>query len=93
MGNHAAGRAMVQVATELRSKTALSPLEVLDIACEPFRNTDAEFDGACEPDTPFGRLLFAAFQPGVRYDPKTDEDGEWWWENVREPFRKRYDLW
>lgn len=95
MGNHDAGRAMAQTATALadqREKTGQSPLEILDIACEPYRGCDAEFDDARWYDEPFGRLLLEAFQPGVDYDPSTDEDGEWWYENIERKHSKRYGL-
>ena len=100
MGNHVVGAAVVYTAVVLAAmadKTGQTPLEILDIACEPYKKPpearfgyDAEFDGAYYPEQPFGKFLLKAFQPGVEHDPATDEDGEWWWENVIEPFRKRY---
>lgn len=101
MGNHAVGRAMVQTALALsEANTDLKPLEILDIACNPHRYTDAEFDDACWIGHPFGKLLLAAFCPGTNFESKadekghitTEEDNEWWDDNVLEPFSKRYDL-
>ena len=96
MGNHAAGRAMVQVACALddhRQQTGQAPIEILDIACSPYRGYDAEFDDSRNPDEQFGRLLCEAFSPdGFEYDENKDPDGEVWWAHVIEPFRRRYDL-
>ena len=47
MGNHDAGRAMVRTALALddqSEKTGQTALEILDIACSPYRRCDAEFD-------------------------------------------------
>ena len=94
MGNHAAGHAMVSVALNLDAEnTGMTPLKILDIACEPYRGCDANFDGSArEYDQPFGQLLKRAFLPDAEYDPDEDEDGDWWWDHVIEPFRKRYEL-
>ena len=55
MGNHHAGRAMVQTAIALvdqREKTGQTALEILDIACKPYEGCDAEFDGDAETGVP-----------------------------------------
>ena len=87
---------MVEVATALVEKnTNLTPIEILDIACESWRGCDAEFDDERSPDRPFGELLRKAFDPGTLY-PLTehDEDEEWelWYENVERPFKERYNF-
>ena len=95
MGNHDAGRAMVQTALALddqSERTGQTPLEILDIACAPYRGYDAEFDDERGPDHQFGRLLGRAFLEGLDYDSETDEDGEWWYENVVERFSQRYEF-
>ncbi len=97
MGNHAAGRQAVAVAEAIIARrTTETALEILDAACGflrdycgPGRGCDAEFDDAAWPGEVFGDLLTEAFAPGREY-----EDGEGAWEDdVREPFRKRYNLW
>ena len=107
MGNHVVGAAVVNTALALAAvadKTGQTPMEILDIACEPWKKPpeassgyDAEFDDAYHHEHPFAQLLLKAFQPGVKYDPATDNpdewnQGEWWSENVLEPFRKRYSF-
>ena len=95
MGNHDAGRAMVQTATALaeqREKTGQTALEILDIACNPYKGCDAEFDDDQNPEAAFGKLMIEAFAPDGKYDPANDDDGEIWWDVVAEPFRKRYEL-
>ena len=89
MGNHEAGRAMVATAVALSEHSDLEPLEILDIACEPWRGCDAEFGDAARPSTPFAELLSRAF-PGV--DTSDDPDGELWYEHVYSPFSERYHL-
>ena len=89
MGNHEAGRAMVATAVALSQHSDLEPLEILDIACEPWRGCDAEFDDAAWPGTPFGDLLGRAF-PGP--DMSDDSDGDLWYAHVYRPFRDRYHL-
>lgn len=84
---------MAEVAVKMAEKTDLPALEILDIACEPYRGCDADFDGSYYHDEPFGQLLQRAFQPKADYDPTADEDGDWWWEHVVEPFKKRFGLW
>ena len=93
MGNHEAGRAMVQTALALddqSEKTGQTPLEILDIACTAYRRYDAEFDDDPWPDHQFGQLLGRAFLEGREYNPSSDEDGEWWYENVVQNFMQRY---
>ena len=100
MGNHTAGAAVVATATALidvREKTGQTAIEILDIACEPYRKRtdqrfgcDIEFDDACYPGHPFGDLLGEAFDPDGAYDPNADADGEGWYRTVIEPFRERY---
>lgn len=66
MGNHSAGRAMVQVAEALaaqREKTGQSALDILDIACSPYMGCDAEFDDSTIPGEPFANLITEAFLP------------------------------
>ena len=95
MGNHDAGRAMVQTALALddqSEKTGQTALEILDIACSPYRRYDAEFDDERGPDRQFGQLLGRAFLEGLEYDSEADEDGEWWYENVVERFSQRYEF-
>ena len=75
MGNHDAGRAMVQTATALwdqREKTGQTALEILDIACEPYRGCDAEFDDEARPGEVFGNILTEAFRPGFVEPPGSD---------------------
>ena len=94
MGNHTVGAAMVKTAVALwENPLHPPPLEILDIACEPYLNTDAEFDDEPYHDRPFGQLLYLAFGLGDAYEPDKDTDGEWWFENIYMPFRKRYNLW
>ena len=96
MGNHDAGRAMVQTTLALdgqSEKTGQTALEILDIACSPYRGCDAEFDDEPDPNRQFGQLLGRAFLEGLEYDSETDEDGAWWYENVIERFSQRYAFW
>ena len=102
MGNHHVGRAMVATATALAEHSGLEPLAILDIACEPYRGADAEFDDEIEPWCPFGQLLIRAFDPNGGYKTVTldkpyrresfvdDATEEAWYEKVYEPFRERY---
>ena len=103
MGNHQAGAAMVQTAMALydqRDKTGQSAMEILDIACEPWKNRDAEFDEEDLPHKSFGKLLIEAFaegkefRPGYVYDPEGDDADffDWWSDNVLSRFSQRYDL-
>ena len=81
MGNHDAGRSMVATANALasvRELTGQTAQQILDIACIPWTNCDAEFDDETEPDQPFGQILKEAFAPDWEYDPAQDEDGEEW---------------
>ena len=84
MGNHQAGRAMVQTAVALVENTQMEPLAILDIACNPWRGCDAEFDDAAWPGTPFGDLLVRAF-PEAK-DDFDEGDGAYW------AFSERYGL-
>ena len=100
MGNHTVGRAMVNTANALKkARPDMPALEILDMACNPYRNTDAEFDDACHPDEEFGKILKEAFAPGVDFLSKEpDADGHWaqedeWEDQVADPFRARYSLW
>lgn len=102
MGNHAAGRAMVGTAVALadsRSRTGLSALEILDAACRPHENCDAEFDDEARPETVFGKLITEAFHtaeipPAPERNPADDDEyADWWWDHYYDPFRKRYNLW
>ena len=95
MGNHDIGRAMVQTAAALweqREKTGQEALEILDIACSPYRGQDAEFDDDSRPGHAFAEILKEAFAPDLEYDGEKDEDGETWYETVYRPFRERYNL-
>lgn len=88
MGNHQAGRAMVQIATALaaqRVKTEQTALEILDIACSEYKGCDAEFDDSCY-EGPFHDLLVEAFGP---HDNKDEDE---FFEKIIEPFSKRYGL-
>ena len=92
MGNHDAGRAMVATATALAEHSELEPLAILDIACEPYRGPDAEFDDEMEPEYPFGQLLIRAFDPDGGHGAALVDDvaEEAWYEKVYEPFKERY---
>ena len=103
MGNHTAGRAMAQTAVALagqRERTGQTALDMLDIACAPWGNCDAEFDEEDMPDRPFGQLLVEAFADGREYRPgyvytgeNEDADDYWWWsENVSARFSERFNL-
>ena len=91
---HEAGGAMVQIALALddqSEKTGQPPLEILDIACVNYRGYNAEFDDERSPHSQFGELLGRAFLGGREYDPSTDQDGRWWYENVVRKFNQRYE--
>ena len=93
MGNHQAGWAMAQTALALNDqsgKTGMTPLEILDIVCNPYQGCDAEFDDDVQHDQPFGQLLARAFLNGREYKREKDPDGEWWQANVLERFREKY---
>ena len=95
---------MVLTATALaaqREKTGQSALEILDIACMPWRNTDAEFDEEKMPDRPFGKLIMEAFAEGREFRPgyiysleneDADDFYDWWSEGPGGRFRDRYGL-
>ena len=99
MGNHDAGRAMVITAVALKkANPEMPPLEILDAACEPYRNTDAEFDDDTFHGEPFAKIIQEAFAPNLEFGDGTDADGYWLLEDefydlVISPFRKRYNLW
>lgn len=103
MGNHSAGRAMVQTATALahqRSKTGQTALEILDIACRPYERCDAEFDDDAVPGELFGNLITEAFAPDLGVegaatrmaDMSPDDAFDWWYNEVYEKFSNRYSL-
>ena len=95
MGNSQAAIAMERTALALAAqadKTGMTALEILDVACEPYRGCDADFDERQYADHAFGQLLGKAFLEGD-YDPEADEDGEWWYENVIRRFSQRYGFW
>lgn len=84
-------------------------LNILDEACGPHRNCDAEFDDDRDPGTPFGDLLIEAFAPGEAFNiwETLEPDGghtkkeseraagevDRWWELVIDPFNERYEFW
>ena len=71
MGNHDAGRAMVQTTLALdgqSEKTGQTALEILDIACSPYRGCDAEFDD--EIQTAAGNCWGAPSSKGWSTTPK-----------------------
>ena len=99
MGNHDAGRAMVQTATALagqREKTGQTALEILDIACQSYKGCDAEFDDATRHGEPFCDLITEAFMPeggapeGMDFHNEVGD--EWWYEHIYRPFTDRYKL-
>ena len=52
MGNHDVGHAMQRLAEEaVRNRKDESAIDILDRICNPFRNTDAEFE-ASDPERP-----------------------------------------
>ena len=92
---------MVRTATALaaqREKTGQTALEILDIACEPYRGADAEFDDDLVPDTEFGKLVTEAFDPEGKFAQRAEENPdaeEDWWDDDEGPYRKfkdRYSL-
>ena len=100
MGNHAVGRAMVQTAEALikvRAITGQTPLDILDIACGPYKKPpdaafgyDAEFDDSTNPGEPFGDLIIKAFAPEGKYDSEADPDSDIWFEEIYTKFSDRY---
>ena len=99
MGNHAVGRAMVNTALALKKAAPkMPPLEILDAACEPYRNTDAEFDDDTFHGEHFAKILREAFAPNLKLGEEVDADGYWvqeeeFYDQVISPFRRRYNLW
>ena len=104
MGNHQAGRAMVNTAEALsrvRDKSGQSAMEILDAACTAYKGYDAEFDDSCSPGEVFRDLIEEAFGP-FEFSKKPedfkdqqsylDAKDDAWWEQVYEPFRDRYEL-
>ena len=80
---------------KLREKTGQTALEILDIACEPWRGMDADVggDSDCDHDQPFGKLLCEAFDPAGKWDEKGKlSDDEWRQYDARvyDPFIQRY---
>jgi hypothetical protein len=96
-----------------RRKDGESALDILDLACNPWRGADAEFEST-DPDnpsqvhpdyddyrvlpSPMALLLVEAFAPNglaelPRYEsekPDDDAYGDAYWDEVIEPFEKRY---
>ena len=96
MGNHQAGQNMVAVTLALynvRKETGQTAQQILDIACNPWNNCDAEFDDEMLPDHTFGQIIKEAFAPDLEYDPNQDQDGEQWYDQVCRPFRTQYQFW
>lgn len=102
MGNHSAATAMIQTALAVNTRRTEgdTALAILDLACKPYTNCDAEFDGREYPGEPFGDILIEAFAPhGLadkdRYLQDIDREGEseTWWKEVKEPFKARYTFW
>jgi hypothetical protein len=97
MGNYAAGQQIVAVALalwEVREKTGMTALQILDKACEPFARVDVSFNDEVDPPEPFGQILIAAFAPDYHEDPNAEGDENWerWSTQIYEPFWKRYNL-
>ena len=93
MGNHDAGRAMAMGAElAMVTRTDQKALDLLDIICEPYRGCDAEFDDSFAPDEPLGKLAMEAFAPGQAFPCDSEEEWERWYNEVNEPFSKRYGL-
>ena len=100
MGNHSAGRAVVDTAkalADVRGKTGQTAMEILDIACKPYSappmgerqgGCDIEFDDEVCPDEPFGKLIIEAF--GLSYDYGSEDDEINWYDEVYKPFKTRY---
>ena len=96
MGNNDAGRAMamtVEALWERRAETGLTALDVLDVACTPWKKTDVDFDDALLPGETFSEVLVEAFAPERPFTPEDDEYEDWWWDEVYKPFKDRYELW
>lgn len=93
MGNHSAGRAVVQtiesmLKRRLPSDTALG---MLDEACEPHRGCDIEWDDDCNQETPLGKLITEAFgKPEAVY--VEDDDNSEWYDGPYSLFNARYDF-
>lgn len=118
MGNHEAGRAIGTMVLTLidRRKPGESALDILDLACEPYRTCDAEFEAVDPKDprrvnpeysdyrflpSPMAVLLVEAFAPngladlpryGKAYDNDDEEGIDAYWDEVIDPFKKRYDF-
>lgn len=105
MGNHDVGKAFASmfesIASEIENISREDILKQLDSIGEKFRNTDAEFDDYTDTSHPFGKALIKAFAPeNFPEDPgqeaNQEESENWdeaWWEQVYEPFKKRYGFW
>ena len=92
MGNHSAGAAAVATAMALliqRDITKISAIAILDIACEPHRGRDIEFDDATMTGEAFGDLMVEAFDPGVTHQ-NWGEGEDLWFKKVYRPFKDRY---
>jgi hypothetical protein len=97
MGNHAAGAMIVTTVEAMadRRRPGESAMDILDAAlakvkASPGFSTDAEFDDAAQPETPFGQVITEAFgTPGKVYD---DPEGDDWYDDVYAPFAQRFGL-
>ena len=104
MGNHAVGQAMAAVAKAAleahqegaATMTTGEALRVLDALAEPWRGSDAEFDGFEGMDE-LVALISAAFDAeppgGPSADDPDEDDYEDWYEEVYEQFSRRYGFW
>ena len=100
MGNHDAGKAMVIAAVGMRKLlpdtiSRKQALQILDEACKPWRDCDAEFDDAPFEPGVFRQLLEEAFAPDNMGELQSDvgDAEEVWYDLVYQAFRERYDLW
>ena len=78
MGDYAAGRAMMRTGPALdeqSEKTKLTPMEILDIVCQPHQGHDAELEDEIFHDHPFGKLLGRTLLDGEEYNHQEDEGG------------------
>ena len=65
-----------EVLIGVRDKTGHTALEILDIACEPYRDCDAEFDGETSIDCPFGKLILEGFNADGALPIAGDDDAD-----------------
>ena len=91
MGNHQLGRQVMQVAEVLwnrRHLTNETALQILDIAADGIRGTDADFDAETED---WREILAEAFPAHpLAWYKEHDENGDLWYDNVYMRFYKRY---